>query len=152
MKCPKCNEEIEARLQNEWTQYGGYKFALYQCPQCGIRFRQGKDNSVEFEKFVAEHRLVEEWMEGRPENTRKAYAGNLMRFCEAINLTPEAFQNLSAKEAREKAWMYLSTLKGKPSVYISVLSTIKSFFRNKDGEVLTFDSRRGGKHTVIQNE
>lgn len=95
MKCPKCNEEIEPRLLNEWTQYGGYKFAQYQCPQCEIRFRQGKDNAVEFEKFVVEHTVVEEWMAGRPENTGKAYASNLMRFCEAINLTPETFQNLA---------------------------------------------------------
>ena len=146
MECSKCTEEIEPRLLNEWTQYGGYKFALCQCPKCETRFRQGKDNAVEFEKFVAEHSVVEEWMTGRPENTRKAYARNLMKFCKAVNLTPEAFQSLSTKEAREKAWMYLSTLKNKPSVYISVLSTAKSFFRNRDGEVLTFDSRRGGKH------
>jgi hypothetical protein len=59
MECPKCTEEIEPRLLNEWTQYGGYKFALYQCPKCETRFKQGKDNAVEFEKFVEEHKIVE---------------------------------------------------------------------------------------------
>jgi hypothetical protein len=49
-------------------------------------------------------------MAGRPENTGKAYASNLMKFCEATTLTPETFQNLSVKEASENACISCNNL------------------------------------------
>ncbi len=149
MECNKCGKEIEPIFIHEWiSSLKNSKLALYVCPECKTRFVSGKDNEYCFEKWIAEHEVVKEWMQGRPQNTRRCYARNLMHFCQAANIQPEAFQNFEGRNARNVAWSYLSMLRSKTSVFVSVMSTIKSFYRNKDGDILTFDSRRGGKHYV----
>jgi len=60
---------------------------------------------------------------------------------------PEEWRSLDKFEARDMAWKYITTkIEDNPSVAASVLTTLKSFYRNKNGETLPFDSSRGGKH------
>jgi integrase len=70
----------------------------------------------------------------------------LKDFCEFANITPEEFQRLDRKDARNIAWKYIKTLIDKPSVATMAMAALKSFYRNHDGETLPFDSSRGGKH------
>jgi site-specific recombinase XerD len=97
-----------------------------------------------------ENECVEEWLDKRPTNTQECYASHLKRFCEFANVSPSEFQNMDKKTARDFAWKYLSTLNTKEtaSVAITAMASIKSFYRNHDGEILRFDSSKHGKHYV----
>jgi integrase len=53
---------------------------------------------------------------------------------------------MQRKEARDAAWSYIRTFQEKSSVMSLIMAALKSFYRNKDGDTLPFDSRRGGKH------
>lgn len=92
--------------------------------------------------FMSEHECVNEWLFNRPPNTRKNYGRYLYNFCRFANVTPEQFQNMQRKEARDLAWSYIRTFQDKPSIMTLVMSALKSFYRNKDGDTLPFDSRR----------
>lgn len=93
------------------------------------------------------HPVVKKWMKGRPENTIKNYVLKLKAFCEKMNITPEEFQQLDKKKARDLVWDYISEFKDEqPSVASIVMSALKNFYRNHDREKLEFDSGRGGKH------
>ena len=69
-----------------------------------------------------------------------------MNFCKFADVIPKDFQLMDRKEARDLAWSYIKTLLDKPSVANVVMAALKSFYRNHDGEILPFDSHRGGKH------
>lgn len=100
-----------------------------------------------WEVFMSEHECVREWLETRPLGTRKQYGRKLMHFCEQTGLSPEEFLGLDRREARDVVWKFIkpfiaeSTSKAKNN-----LAALKSFYRSQDGEILPFDSRRGGKH------
>lgn len=97
--------------------------------------------------FMSEHECVREWLEIRPLGTRKQYGRKLMHFCEQTGVSPEEFLGLDRREARDVVWKFIkpfiaeSTSKAKNN-----LAALKSFYRSQDGEILPFDSRRGGKH------
>jgi site-specific recombinase XerD len=100
-----------------------------------------------WEVFMSEHECVQEWLEIRPLGTRKQYGRKLMHFCEETGLSPEEFLALDRRRARDVVWKYVkpfiaeSTSKAKNN-----MAALKSFYRSQDGEILPFDSRRGGKH------
>lgn len=98
-------------------------------------------------QFMEKYPTVKEWLEHRPVNTQSQYGLALKRFCEFSSITPEQFQNLPRKEARDISWNYIKTLLDHSSVASVTMAALKSFYRNKDGEILPFDSHRGGKHS-----
>ena len=52
-------------------------------------------------------------------------------------------------KARDAVWNYIKPFVGvKNSKAKNFLAALKCFYRNKDGETLPFDSRRGGKHYI----
>jgi len=97
-------------------------------------------------KFVNDNPIVNDWLLNRPVNTQLQYGSALRRFCEFASVTPEHFQKLPRKEARDVAWSYIKTLVMNPSVASIGVAALKSFYRNRDGEMLPFDSHKGGKH------
>ena len=97
-------------------------------------------------EFMNNYPSVNEWLQRRPKNTRINYGSALMKFCEFADVTPKDFQLMNRKEARDTAWNYIRTLLDKPSVANVVMAALKSFYINHDGEILPFDSHRGGKH------
>jgi len=102
---------------------------------------------LKYEKFIETHPKVEAWLKNRPVHTRRKFAGNLKRFCEAVNVGPEEWRSLDKFEARDLAWQYIQSLISEhSSVAAGVLTALKSWFRNLNGEQLPFDSGRGGKH------
>jgi len=102
-----------------------------------------------YEPFIRAHPRVETWLKDRPKGTRNRFCSLLMDFCEDMNVTPAEWQDLSRREARDLAWRWISTFKGSMSAKASTaLGMFKSFYRNKDGEQLPFDSGRGGKHYI----
>jgi len=102
-----------------------------------------------WEQFGEEHRAVKTWMRDRPVGTKQRYVAILARFCGKMSMTPTQFQALPQKKARDLVWNYVSEFKGSsPSTALTSMSALKSFYRNKDGEKLTFDSARGGKHYI----
>lgn len=103
----------------------------------------------EWKLFVERHPTVKEWLRNRPLNTRRQFAGKLRDFCEAVNLTPTQWRDLDKFEARDLAWKYArAKLPDHPRVASNILLALKSWYRNKDGERLPFDSTRGGKHYI----
>jgi len=100
-----------------------------------------------WEVFMEKHKVVKEWLENRPFGTKDQYCRKLMHFCETMNVTPEEFLAMDRFKARDLVWSYV-----KPFINESVtkakncLAALKSFYRSKDGEILPFDSARGGKH------
>ena len=97
--------------------------------------------------FIEEHPLVEDWLKNRPSHTKRQFAARLQRFCKAINITPEEWRSLDKFEARDLAWKHVQNkIADHPSTANVTLITLKSWYRNKDGEELPFDSNRGGKH------
>lgn len=99
-----------------------------------------------YEEFMNSNPRVREWLGNRPKGTRIVYGLALARFCKFSHITPEQFQSMDRKQARDIAWSYVKTLFDRPSVANVVISALKSFYRNHDGEKLPFDSHRGGKH------
>lgn len=97
--------------------------------------------------FVEKHRAVKEWLENRPSTTQGQYCRKLINFCEATGLPPEDFLKLNRFEARDTVWKFVKPfIRESTSKAKNHLAALKSFYRSKDGEVLPFDSRRGGKH------
>ena len=100
-----------------------------------------------YETFIDAHPRVHEWLKNRAKGTRELYAIALRDFCETMNITPVKWQDLERFEARNLAWKYVSGFdKEDSSKALTYLAALKSFYRNKDGETLPFDSKRGGKH------
>jgi integrase len=106
--------------------------------------------TVKFKSYIGQNECVEEWLKNRPVKTQETYASHLRRFCEFAKITPEQFQKMDKKTARDTAWKYISTLnkKDSASVAITAMAALKSFYRNHDGDILPFDSTKHGKHYV----
>jgi len=111
--------------------------------------RSNMESPIVVETYVRQHRefmdgneTVREWLKRRPLNTQMCYANNLLRFCEYSSVTPDEFQKMEPKQARDLAWKFIDTLMDRPSVAVSVMSALKSFYRNHDGQRLPFDSAR----------
>lgn len=100
-------------------------------------------------KFVEAYPRVKRWLKDRPVGTQERYGNALMHFCEDMNVEPAEFQDLDKKAARDLVWKYIEPFKSKTSAKASMhIAALKSFYRYKDGEVLPFDSRKGGKHYI----
>jgi site-specific recombinase XerD len=103
----------------------------------------------EYEQFMEQHPDVKAWLKDRPENTKRIFARELSTFCKELCISPEDWRNLDKHKARDLAWQFISTKTvSNPSVAMTVMASLKSFYRNKDGEALPFDSKRGGKHAL----
>jgi integrase len=99
------------------------------------------------EGLAKRHKCVYDWLKNKPFGTQQQYGLRLKAFCEAMDVTPEQFQDLDPKGAHDLAWEYVSSLiRESPSTAKNTLAALKSFYRNKDGVKLSFDSQRGGKH------
>ena len=97
--------------------------------------------------FIEQHPSVEEWLKNRPSHTKRQFAARLQRFCKAKGMTPEEWRELDKFEARDLAWKFVQDkIADHPATANVTLITLKSWYRNKDGEELPFDSNRGGKH------
>ena len=100
-----------------------------------------------YERFIEAHPEIMEWLKNRPETTRRNFAGSLEQFCTDMGLTPEEWRNLDKFEARDLAWKFVKPKIAEHSATAkSILTALKSWYRNKNGEQLPFDSGRGGKH------
>jgi len=105
------------------------------------------DMKRNYEVLMEKSDRVNDWLVNKPRNSKKMYGGALWYFCEAMNVTPEQFQDMELKKARDLAWRYIKPFtRSRPSSARNALAALKSFYRNKDGVMLGFDSRRGGKH------
>jgi integrase/recombinase XerD len=102
-----------------------------------------------WEVFASEHPTVKEWLMNRSKGTKEQYGAQLQRFCVETGINPEDFRSMSRLEARDAAWNFVKIFVGKyNSKAKNFLAALKSFYRNKDGEILPFDSHRGGKHYI----
>jgi len=100
-----------------------------------------------YEKYIEDHAEVKEWLHNRVEGTQKKFARAIMHFSEKMKIEPEEWRSLDKFEARDLAWKFLKPqIKDHSSVVHVELAALKSFYRNKRGEQLPFDSGRGGKH------
>ena len=104
---------------------------------------------LKHEKIMKEHPEIGAWLRDRPFNTQRGFAEKLMTFSQAMKISPEDWRRLDKFKARDLAWVYIEPLKAsKSGTAMVTLSTLKSWFRNLNGEQLPLDSRRGGKHNV----
>jgi site-specific recombinase XerD len=102
-----------------------------------------------WETFMQQHQSIKDWMLNKPEGTIEHYVSSLYIFCQETDISPETFQSMERLKARDAIWNYI-----KPFVSVknakakNFLAALKCFYRNKDGEILPFDSRRGGNHYI----
>jgi len=82
-------------------------------------------------KSIDEHQNVREWLGNRLANTQRGYGLHLIHFSELMHITPEQFQTMDKKAARDLAWQYICSYSGRPSVQINAMACLKSFFRNR---------------------
>ena len=99
----------------------------------------------EYLKFIDENEDVKAWLKGRPLNTTRMFARAVKRFSSEMCVSPSEWRDLDKFKARDMAWKYIQSLSDRPAVAHTSLAALKSFYRNKDGEALPFDSARGGK-------
>jgi len=146
VECPRCGTEIETPVRTWRIGKSRVLMGTFECQQCRNRFKHGVEKEALSDEFIETHPTVKEWLEHRPQSTKRNYVSAIMRFCEFGGITPKEFQLMDRKQARDLAWNYVKTLRDRPSVANLTMSAIKSFYRNHDGEALPFDSNRGGKH------
>ena len=100
-----------------------------------------------YERFIEAHPEVKEWLRNRPESTKKNFVTCLSQFCKAMKIEPEEWRKLDRFKARDMAWEFVKPKIAEHSTSAkSILVALKSWYRNKDGKQLPFDSGRGGKH------
>ena len=93
------------------------------------------------------HTTVKQWLSNRPTATQKNFATYLKQFCTAMEIDPEEWRNLDKFKARDLAWKFVKPkILEHSAVAKNTLVALKSWYRNKNGEQLPFDSGRGGKH------
>lgn len=64
-----------------------------------------------------------------------------------MDIGPETWRNLDKFKARDMSWEFIKPKIAEHSMTAkNALVALKSWYRNKDGEQLPFDSGRGGKH------
>jgi integrase len=101
----------------------------------------------EWQQFIEDHPSVEKWLKNRPANTQRIFARGMKGFCESVKLTPDQWRDLDRFKARDLAWSYIEQfLPDHTSIANTYMVAFKSFYRFKDGELLPFDTSRGGKH------
>lgn len=101
------------------------------------------------ESVMREHPEIDAWLKGRPLNTQRGFARQLMSFCEQAKVTPEEWRRLDKFKARDLAWNYVQPISKEHSVEArQTITALKSWYRNLNGEVLPLDSGRGGKHNI----
>ena len=99
--------------------------------------------------FIEDHSALKEFLLNKPEGTKENYGSKIQQFTKDTGISPEAYQELDRLQARDAAWNYVKPFVGKTNAKASnYLSALKSLYRNKNGETLPFDSRRGGKHYI----
>jgi len=102
---------------------------------------------AKYEEWIEQHGEVKAWLMDRPSNTKRIFVRELKTFCDELAISPKEWRDLDKFKARDLAWKYISTKTvSSPSVAMTTMATLKSFYRNKNGEALPFDSARGGKH------
>lgn len=102
---------------------------------------------AKYEEWIEQHEEVKLWIMDRPSNTKRIFVRELKTFCDELAISPEEWRDLDKFKARDLAWRYISTKTvSSPSVAMTTMATLKSFYRNKNGKALPFDSARGGKH------
>jgi site-specific recombinase XerD len=102
-----------------------------------------------WETFMQQHQIVKDWMLNKPEGTIEHYVSSLYIFSQETGISPETFQAMERLKARDAVWNYIKPFVGvKNAKAKNFLAALKCFYRNKDGETLPFDSRRGGKHYI----
>jgi len=105
------------------------------------------ENQESWREFVKANPSIEAWLKNRPYNTARMFGRILRDFTEYAKLSPDEWRDLDRSKARDLAWNYSQTyLPDHSAQGKNVLSALRSFYRNKDGEQLPFDSGRGGKH------
>lgn len=103
----------------------------------------------QWETFIETSPIVKDWLVNKPKGTRNHYGSTLYQFCKDTNISPDAFQSMDRLQARDAVWNYIKPFVGvNNSKTKNYLAALKCFYRNKDGETLPFDSRRGGKHYI----
>lgn len=101
------------------------------------------------ERFMEKYPEVKAWLENRPRSTQIKFALTLKHFCEQSNIGPEEWRCMDKFEARDLAWKHVEPkIKEHSSTAHADLAAFKSFYRNKSGEQLPFDSGKGGKHYI----
>lgn len=104
---------------------------------------------LKHESIMETHPEVDAWLKNRPLNTQRAFARELMAFCEFAKVTPEDWRRMDKFKARDLAWKYVEPLSKKHAVEAKqTMIALKSWYRNLNGEVLPLDSGRGGKHNI----
>jgi len=107
------------------------------------------ENMKKYEEWMNQHPKVKAWLKNRPQNTRRAFAERLKDFCSSMNLEPEEWRHMDKFEARDLAWKFVQPLIEKQSSMArQAMVALKSWYRNLNGEMLPFDSGRGGKHNI----
>jgi len=102
-----------------------------------------------YEEWMNQHPEVKAWLKNRPQNTKRAFAERLMGFCSSMNVEPEEWRALDKFEARDLAWKFVQPLiENQSSMARQAMVALKSWYRNLNGEMLPFDSGRGGKHNI----
>ena len=105
------------------------------------------ENQTSWNEFVKAHSSVEAWLKNRPYNTARMFGRILRDFSQYAKITPDEWRDLDRSKARDLAWNFSQTYLPEHSAQgKNILLALKSFYRNKDGEQLPFDSTRGGKH------
>lgn len=101
------------------------------------------------EQVMQTHPEIAAWLKGRPLNTQRAFARELLAFSEFVKVTPEEWRHLDKFKARDLAWQYVEPLSREHGVEAKqTMIALKSWFRNLNGEMLPLDSGRGGKHNI----
>lgn len=108
---------------------------------------QSQKEDQSWREFVAANPSVDAWLRNRPYNTSRMFGRILRDFSEYAKMSPDEWRELDRFKARDLAWNYSQTFLPEHSAQgKNVLLALKSFYRNKNGELLPFDSGRGGKH------
>lgn len=108
-----------------------------------------KAGPAPWETFMQQHPIVKAWMLNKPVGTTEHYVSSLYIFCRETGISPEEFQAMDRLKARDAIWNYIKPFVGViNSKAKNFAAALKCFYRNKDGETLPFDSRRGGKHYI----
>ena len=105
---------------------------------------------MSWKEFMESDEFVAKWLEGRPVSTQKHWSPYVKRFCESVGVSPKDFVCLDMKDARRLVWRFVEPISRQfPSKAIGVRVALQSLYRYAtEGDVLTFDSRRGGAHYI----
>ncbi len=94
--------------------------------------------------------FVGRWLEGRPVSTQQHWSVYVRDFCQSQGVSAEQFVSSDLKVARRLVWRFVEPISRRyPAKAKSVMAALKNLYRwGNDGDILSFDSRRGGKHYI----